>query len=71
MPKHEGESPRMRQGAQRARQAPDELDDALRERALGDHLYLQPASELATTLRPQHTRNVSWRWHVRRRQRAE
>jgi hypothetical protein len=44
--------------------------EAPRERTVGEALYQQPAAGLATTLRPQQSRNVVWRWHMRRRQRA-
>ncbi|NWF79111.1 MAG: hypothetical protein HXY37_03565 [Chloroflexi bacterium] len=39
------------------------------ERAVGEPLQSPPPAPLSL-LRPQHQRNVSWRWHLRRRQRA-
>jgi hypothetical protein len=44
--------------------------EGLRERAVGEPPYPQPVAGLATTLRPQQSRNVVWRWQLRRRPRA-
>jgi hypothetical protein len=70
MPKPEGERMCARP-ADPAREQPDGGQaEGLRERAVGGEPYPQPVAGLATTLRPQQSRNVVWRWQLRRRPRA-
>ena len=70
MPKPEGETMGARAAAHAEAPAGAGRAEALQELTVGEPLYPQPASGLATTLRPQQSRNVVWRWHLRRRHRT-
>ncbi len=60
---------RARATTQAEEQAEDGQGETLRERGAGGTLYSQQAAA-TTTLRPQQSRNVIWRWQLRRRQRS-
>lgn len=45
--------------------------EELLERGVGETLRASREGIPASQLRPQQGRNVVWRWHVRRRQRAD
>jgi hypothetical protein len=70
MPKPEGETMYARSAIPAGEQPEGDQAAALRERAVGEPPYPQPAAGLTTTLRPQQSRNVVWRWQLRRRPRA-
>jgi hypothetical protein len=70
MPKREGELMRTRSAIRGDKLAEAAQSEALVEREVGEPMGPQPLPGLATTLRPQQGRNVVWRWHLRRRQRA-
>ena len=70
MPNCEGELMRARSTIRGDESAEAAQAEGLDEREVGRPLGQQPAPMLTTTLRPQQGRNVLWRWHLRRRQRA-
>jgi hypothetical protein len=61
----------MRSAIHKSERATSEQSEMARERAVGEPLYAQTPPELESTLRPQQGRNVVWRWHMRRKTRAE